>query len=450
MTTITDPEVNAALARVERLRSEIAGMAPLDSEQSGRARQRLWLEWTYHSNAIEGNSLTYGETVALLMHGVTAQGKPLKDHLDIEGHKEALEYLDALVKKEEPLILAYIRELHGLLLGEPYEMEAETAEGARVSRLITPGTFKKHPNHVVTQTGETHYYARPEEVEILMQTLVDDIRDASDDLVSGKANPVVFASEVHHRLVAIHPFDDGNGRMGRLLMNLILMRAGYVPAVIRKERRPAYYGALSTADSGDIGPLVSFVASELLETQEVYLRALQGKSDPSTISKRIALLKRAAEAAKSPLWSQEGRAIMGENIGRRMVESLRDMSQDLVGLVEEARVEIYINTTSQGQQDGGENAYSKMLEGDYADFDITMFFKSIKSNPDFESYVEFKIIVRDKAVEMKYGLRGTPVFDTMLDAMPDAADVDRVVLEVQGAVLDLIEMELSEAGGRAH
>ena len=99
-------------------------MRPLDAEQVGKATQRLRLEWTYHSNAIEGNSLTYGETRALLMHGVTAQGKPLKDHLDVKGHREALDYLERFVRAEEPLTLAAIREVHRVLLGEPYEAVA--------------------------------------------------------------------------------------------------------------------------------------------------------------------------------------------------------------------------------------------------------------------------------------------------------------------------------------
>ena len=272
-------------------------MRPLDAEQLGKAMQRLRLEWTYHSNAIEGNSLTYGETRALLMHGVTAQGKPLKDHLDVKGHREALNFLERFVQAEEPLTLAAVREIHRVLLGEPYEAVAETPEGLRVRRAVTPGEFKTQPNHVVTETDETHYYARPEETPALMQDLVDDYRAGWSQVEAGGVDAVVFASDLHHRFAAIHPFDDGNGRMARLLMNLVLMRAGYPPAVIRQENRPAYYGALAEADAGDLDALVRFVAGELEATLDLYLRTLRGEPDPTAFSRRVALLKKEVETS---------------------------------------------------------------------------------------------------------------------------------------------------------
>ena len=297
------PATLAALDRTDALRADLDAMRPLDADRLGAAVQRLRIEWTYHSNAIEGNSLTYGETRALLMHGVTADGKPLKDHLDIQGHREALDYLEQVVRSDAPLTLAAVREMHGLLLGEPYETWAETPDGQRVRRTITPGEFKAMPNHVRTETGETHYYARPEEVPALMQSLVDVVRDGA-----GTVHPVVFASDVHHRFAAIHPFDDGNGRMARLLMNLVLMRAGYPPAVLRQENRPAYYGALAAADGGDLGPLVRFVASELEATMALYLRALRGEPDPDEFGRRLALLKREVET-RAKVWNRSSETL---------------------------------------------------------------------------------------------------------------------------------------------
>ena len=292
MSASVSPPDDPRTERVRALRDELDSMRPLDAEQVGKATQRLRLEWTYHSNAIEGNSLTYGETRALLMHGVTAQGKPLKDHLDVKGHREALDYLERFVQAEEPLTLAAIREIHRVLLGEPYEAVAETPGGQRTRRTITPGEFKTQPNHVVTETGETHYYARPEETPALMRELVDDYRAGWAQVEAGGADAVVFAADLHHRLAAIHPFDDGNGRMARLLMNLVLMRAGYPPAVIRQENRPAYYGALAEADAGGLDTLVRFVAGELEATLDLYLRTLRGEPDPTAFSRRVALLKR--------------------------------------------------------------------------------------------------------------------------------------------------------------
>ncbi|MDT7856110.1 Fic family protein [Rubrivirga sp. S365] len=297
---MSDPAMLGAAAQIERaraLRDELDAMRPLDPEQVGKAMQRLRLEWTYHSNAIEGNTLTYGETRALLLHGVTAQGKPLKDHLDIKGHREALDHLERLAGADEPLTLAAVRELHRALLGEPYETWAETADGQRVRRTATPGEFKAFSNSVKTVTGETHYYARPEETPALMTDLVDRYRAGWREVEEGGADAVVVAADFHHRFVAIHPFDDGNGRMARLLMNLVLMRAGYPPAVIRQGNRPAYYGALAEADAGDLGPFVRFMAGELTATLDLYLRALRGEPDPTAFSRRVALLKKEVEAS---------------------------------------------------------------------------------------------------------------------------------------------------------
>ncbi len=292
-------EADSIVARVDELRAELDAMRPLEADRVGQAMQRLRLEWTYHSNAIEGNSLTYGETRALLMHGVTAKGKPLKDHLDIKGHREALDYLERVVQGGEPLRLVAIREMHKLLLGEPYEMWAGTPDGQRVRRTITPGQFKTQRNHVVTATGEVHYYARPEEVPALMQDLVDWARETMEQAEAGDLHPIPFAADLHHRFAAIHPFDDGNGRMARLLMNLVLMRTGYVPAVIRQDRRPAYYGALAEADGGELGPLVQFVSEELAATLDLFLRALRGEADPDSFGHRVALLRREIETDRS-------------------------------------------------------------------------------------------------------------------------------------------------------
>ena len=292
-------EAERTVARVDELKAELDAMRPLEADQVGQATQRLQLEWTYHSNAIEGNSLTYGETRALLMHGVTAKGKPLKDHLDIKGHREALDYLERVVQAGEPLSLVAIREMHKLLLGEPYEMWAEAPNGQRVRRMITPGQFKTEPNHVITATGEPYYYARPEEVPSLMQDLVDWARDAMAQAEGRTIHPIPLAADLHHRFAAIHPFDDGNGRMARLLMNLVLMRAGYVPAIMRQDRRPAYFGALAEADGGELGPLVQFVAEELDASLDLFLRALRGEPDPDSFSHRLSLLRREIETDRS-------------------------------------------------------------------------------------------------------------------------------------------------------
>ena len=145
------------------MKAEADALRPLDAEQEARVMQKFRLDWNYHSNSIEGNSLTYGETIAFLMEGLTAKGKPFKDHLDIKGHNEAINYLMEMIKNHQELTEKAIRELHEVILVEPYKTPAQTQGGVWVEKEVTLGAYKKQPNHVKTPTDEIHYYATPEE-----------------------------------------------------------------------------------------------------------------------------------------------------------------------------------------------------------------------------------------------------------------------------------------------
>ena len=282
---------NDIFEQIDASQYRIAALRPFDKEQEARILQKFRLDWNYHSNAIEGNSLTYGETVALLMHGVTAKGKPLKDHLDIKGHNEAIDFLMQIIKHDRPLSEGDIRELHKLLLIENYEANAITADGLPTTKIIEVGKYKTTSNHVQTKTGEIHYYASPEEVPILMNELVDWYNQAiSDEAI----NPIVIAALFHHRFVAIHPFGDGNGRMTRLLMNLILMRRGFPIVVIKQSDRDKYYGALSQADNGEYLSFIEFIANETLYALDIQFRGAKGEdiSSEDDFEKELFLLEK--------------------------------------------------------------------------------------------------------------------------------------------------------------
>lgn len=259
--------------------------------------QKFRLEWNYHSNAIEGNKLTFGETKAFLLHGVTAKGKPFKDYLDIKGHNNAINYLSDLVRQDVVLTESDIRGLYEILLVEPYKSSAKTAEETHVNRLIKIGEYNSVPNHVQTQTGEIHYYASPEETPAMMGDLMQWYRT---ELAKEELHPVAFAATFHYRFVSIHSFDDGNGRMARLLMNLILMQKRYVPVVIRLEEREQYYLALEKADSGELEDFVEMVGEELIHSMEIYLKGARGESidDPDDFDKKEELLKRKLDTFK--------------------------------------------------------------------------------------------------------------------------------------------------------
>lgn len=279
------------IQRIDALKSEIDKLRPIKPHDENRIMQKFRLDWNYNSNAIEGNSLTYGETRAFLMHGITAKGKPFKDYLDIRGHNEAIDYLSDLVNKKEEITEAVIRELHKIILVEPYEIDALTPDGKPTRRRIEIGVYKKQPNHVKTQTGEIHYFASPEETPAKMEELINWYRKEKDN---NDMHPLILASFFHHRFAAIHPFDDGNGRMARLLMNLILMQNHFTPAVIRQNDRENYYSVLSQADAGEYLPFIEYIGEYLTHSMEIFIKGAKGEDieEPDDLDKEIKLLKK--------------------------------------------------------------------------------------------------------------------------------------------------------------
>ncbi|MBS1917743.1 MAG: Fic family protein [Bacteroidetes bacterium] len=250
------------------------------------------MDWNYHSNAIEGNKLTYGETVAFLLEGTTAKAKPLKDHLDIKGHDEAVKYLISLVKDKNYLLTeTEIRNLHKLLLKEPYWVDAVTPDGLSTRKEIKIGEYKSSTNHVITPTGETHYYATPEQTPIMMGELMEWYKDAKEDKA---IHPLILASLFHHQFVAIHPFDDGNGRMARLLMNMMLMQETYPPVVVKQEDRQNYYQVLRQADAGELIPICEYMSNLLKHSLTIYIKGAKGESiaEEDDVDKEVALFKK--------------------------------------------------------------------------------------------------------------------------------------------------------------
>ena len=163
-----------------KLKTDLDSLRPLSKEDELKVMQKFRLDWNYHSNHLEGNSLTYGETKALILFGITAQGKPLKDHFEISGHDEAVKWILDIIKQDRPLTENFIRELHKLILKEPYEIDAITADGTPTKKRIEIGKYKSSPNHVKTKTGEIFRFANPEETPALMRDLIDWYREEID------------------------------------------------------------------------------------------------------------------------------------------------------------------------------------------------------------------------------------------------------------------------------
>ena len=283
---MTDP-----LDAITRLKEELDGLRPLPPDVLARIEQKLRLEANYNSNAIEGNTLTYGETRSLILHGLTAQGKPMRDHLDIEGHDAAVKAIEAAIADDHELNEVFIRNLHRILLKEPYEKDAETPDGRRVTRIISIGDYKTAPNNVTTSTGETYYFTPPDQVKSAMGDLIDWYRIREREC----EHPIIIAATFHYRFVRIHPFDDGNGRMARLLMNMILIKHGYTVSLIRQENRDDYLNHLEQADrTEDLAEFISYIADSCEYSLNLHLRAARGEATESMddLDEEIALFKR--------------------------------------------------------------------------------------------------------------------------------------------------------------
>lgn len=291
--------VQQIIKQVDALKLELDALRPIKPEQEQRIMQKLRLEWTYHSNAIEGNTLTFGETKAFLLHGITAQGKPFREYLDIEGHAEAIEYLQEFIRREEILTEAVIRELHKIILVRPYEVDAATQDGRLTKHTVQPGQYKSMPNHVRTSSGNIHYYASPEDTPIFMNELVAWYRGA---LAKGVLHPLILAATFHYRFVAIHPFDDGNGRMARLLMNLILMQAGYVPTIVQTGTKNEYLLALEKADEDDdLSDFIILLGASLIQSLDLYIRGAKGEAieESGDLDKKLSILRKKLNAQET-------------------------------------------------------------------------------------------------------------------------------------------------------
>lgn len=283
--------------RIDALKATLEDLRPLKAEDEHRLWQKLRLEWNYNSNHIEGNTLTYGETMLLLIHGQTNGGHTMREFEEMKAHDAAV----AMVKQwaDDPsrnLTEADVRTLNQVLLKEPFWKEAVTADGKPSQIQVIPGKYKTLPNNVRLPNGEVFLFASVEETPALMAELMGWFG------ASTALHPVEQAARFHHRFVAIHPFGDGNGRTARLVVNYILMRAGLMPLVIKSADKRNYLRVLQQADAGDMDPFIEYLAQREAEALELGIKAAQGESieEPSDVDKDIELFKRSTQAKSGP------------------------------------------------------------------------------------------------------------------------------------------------------
>lgn len=276
------------------LKQELDALRPISPEQEAKIWQKFRFDWGYHSNNIEGNSLTFGETKSLLLHNITAQGKPLKDHIEITGHNEAINALVSFTKGVDRLTESFVRELHVLILRERSQSQAVTADGAPTMKWIEVGQYKTLLNHVQTTTGETFRFVEPMDVPPKMRELVEFINTSTGET---SVAHLLAAAKVQYDFVRIHPFDDGNGRMARLIMNLVFIKHGFPPAIIKTEDKENYYAALRQADGGQFDVFVDYIAGCLCASLKIMLAGARGESieEPDEQDRQIKMLAKLLE-----------------------------------------------------------------------------------------------------------------------------------------------------------
>ena len=240
--------------KIETLFKEWQSLQPVKEEYQQRLDQKFMLEFNYNSNHIEGNTLTYGQTEMLLMFGKVVEEANMKDLEEMKASNVGLKMVKEMaLDKEQPLTEYFIRTLHKTLLREDYTVYRQLPDGTSTSYVVHAGQYKTRPNSVITATGERFEYASPEETPALMTDLLQWYNQAETE---GTMPPIELASLFHYRYIRIHPFEDGNGRISRLMVNYILYRHGYPMIVVKSADKKNYLTALNRCDVA-IGPVPS-------------------------------------------------------------------------------------------------------------------------------------------------------------------------------------------------
>lgn len=249
-------EFQSTFDRLYQKRLDLQNSRPLPNIALHKIRESLSLEWTYNSNSIEGNTMSFRETQMVIQEGMTIKGKSLREHFETHNHDKAIDYLYSIVDDTYKLRSIDILSIHGLVL-----------------RSIEDDFAGRIRNGGVRISGANFMPPNANKVSDLLDELIDFINTNPLGL-----NDIELATIYHHKLVWIHPFFDGNGRTVRLSMNLLLMRCGFPPAIVLKNDRKKYYEALNQANNGNYQKLTLLMCQALERTLNIYLTAMPDSS----------------------------------------------------------------------------------------------------------------------------------------------------------------------------
>jgi Fic family protein len=260
-------------ARILSKKKTLDNLRPLPPQLVKKLREQMQIEFTYNSNAIEGNTLSLRETQLVIQEGITVRGKSLREHLEARNHPDAVDYVEKLAQKQTTIKQDDILKVNALLM-----------------RGIDDQNTGKYRAGQVRVAGATFMPPSASKIQSLINELLRTLNQNPDELT-----PIELAAFFHHKLVYIHPFLDGNGRTARLLMNVTLIRNGYPFTVLLKVDRPKYLRTLSEADHGNLIPFANFLANSVERSLDIYLLAVEKEAQILTLT----------EASKLTPYTQE-------------------------------------------------------------------------------------------------------------------------------------------------
>lgn len=341
------------MEKVKQLYKEWLALQPLKPEDQKRLDDKFRLEFNYNSNHLEGNTLTYGQTKLLLLFDETSGNAAMKDYQEMKAHNVGLEMVrQYAADPERTLTESFIRELNRTILVQNYWKDAVTAGGQSTRMEVKVGEYKSRPNSVITVTGEKFDYASVEETAAFMSDLVCWYNEAVEE---GRLSPVELAAVLHYRYIRIHPFEDGNGRIARLLVNYVLLRGGYPMIVIKSKDKANYLRILhqcdvevgltpsdgATASLEKIQPFVDYLQEQLIRALQMSIRAAQGESieDEDDFEKKVALFKRKLDTEKDRIEksSYTVKSLI-DNVFWRLIEIVETKWSDIRSLFDGYRI----------------------------------------------------------------------------------------------------------------
>jgi Fic family protein len=284
---------------INELKKELDNLKPLTESQQLNLDKKIRLEFNYNSNHIEGNTLTYAETELLLLFDETTGNHTFREYEEMKASDVVYKMIENLANDpDQELTELFIKEINKSLLIKPYWKEAITPSRELTKRRISIGDYKKEPNSVIQENGEIFQYANPLEIPALMGDLISWLRSLESD---SKLHPVEIAAELHYKFVCIHPFDDGNGRISRLIMNYVLLKYGFPPVIIKSYDKKRYLKSLHQADTGNLDSFKNYIAEQLLWSLDLFLKAAKNESleEEEDWKKQLSILKKSLSAQDS-------------------------------------------------------------------------------------------------------------------------------------------------------